>query len=99
MSNTTLVLNIVTTPKTQYQDTKNAQMVRQIYPAEAKSFQEVYSNCMATLAELQSGVTKQSIGLDIYLRHRLAVYYEILGESIPEEFWAQIEKELEVSDE
>lgn len=57
-----------------------------------KAEQEILKNLLAILAELQSGTA--SGDLETYLRIKLGIYYDILGESVPEEYWGQIEKEL-----
>lgn len=55
----------------------------------------MYSKLFATLAELQSGTTKTNPGLDIQLRHNLELLYDILDDEVPEEYWEQIEKEID----
>lgn len=59
-----------------------------------KAQNEIYRDLMCTLNELQSGSTRTNPGLDIMLRHKLAVLYDILGDDVPEDFWEQIELEL-----
>ena len=57
-----------------------------------KKEQDILKTLFAILAELQSGTATGD--LEKYLRIRLGVYYDILGESVPEEYWEQIEKEI-----
>ena len=57
-----------------------------------KKEQDILKTLFAILAELQSGTPTGD--LEKYLRIRLGVYYDILGESVPEEYWEQIEKEI-----
>lgn len=57
-----------------------------------KAEQEILKGLLAILAELQSGTA--SGDLETYLRIKLGIYYDVLGESVPEAYWEQIEKEL-----
>lgn len=57
-----------------------------------KKEQDILKTLFAILAELQSGTV--SGDTEKYLRIKLGVYYDILGESVPEEYWEQIEKEI-----
>ena len=57
-----------------------------------KKEQDILKTLFAILAELQSGTV--SGDTEKYLRIKLEVYYDILGESVPEEYWEQIEKEI-----
>jgi hypothetical protein len=57
-----------------------------------KSKQEILSKLYAVLAELQSKTAGEE--LTKILKIQLELLYDILDEDIPEEFWAQIEKEL-----
>lgn len=54
----------------------------------------MYSKLFATLAELQSGTTYTNPGLDLQLRHNLELLYDILEDEVPEEYWEQIEHEI-----
>lgn len=58
-----------------------------------KTETELKKMLMERLAELQSGTTKSNKDLDTKLRTELALLYNILGESVPEEYWEQIENE------
>ena len=55
-----------------------------------KKKEEILSDLMATLSELQHGVKEES--LKIYLETKLKILYDILGEDVPEEYWEQIEE-------
>lgn len=55
-----------------------------------KSKEEILKDLLATLAELQSGVSGEI--LKTYLETKLSILYDILGEDVPEEYWEQIEK-------
>jgi len=57
-----------------------------------KKEQDILKTLFAILAELQSGTATGD--LEKYLRIKLGIYYDILGESVPEEYWEQIEKEI-----
>lgn len=57
-----------------------------------KKEQDILKTLFAILAELQSGTV--SGDTEKYLRIKLGIYYDILGESVPEEYWEQIEKEI-----
>lgn len=59
-----------------------------------KDLNWMYSKLFATLAELQSGTTENNSGLDLQLRHNLELLYDILDDEVPEEYWEQIEKEI-----
>lgn len=54
-----------------------------------KSKEEILKDLLATLAELQNGVTGEI--LKTYLETKLQILYDILGEDVPEEYWNQIE--------
>jgi hypothetical protein len=58
-----------------------------------KSKQELLSKLYAILAELQSRTASEE--LTKVLKIQLELLYDILGEDVPEEYWEQIEKELE----
>lgn len=57
-----------------------------------KSKEEILKDLLATLNELQNGVSGEI--LKIYLETKLSILYDILGEDVPEEYWDQIEKLL-----
>lgn len=57
-----------------------------------KTKQEILKNLFATLAELQYGNLEHN--LETYLKTKLEILYDILGEDVPEEYWDQIEKEI-----
>ena len=57
-----------------------------------KTKDEILTMLFATLAELQSGSVKEDSGLWEYLTTKLEVYYDILGEDVPQEYWEQIEE-------
>lgn len=57
-----------------------------------KSEEEILKDLFCILAELQSGTT--SGDLEKYLRIKLEVLYNVMGEDVPEEFWEQIEYEI-----
>ena len=54
-----------------------------------KKKEEILSELMVTLAELQHGVKEET--LENYLKTKLEILYDILGEDVPEEYWEQIE--------
>jgi len=57
-----------------------------------KSKQEILSMLFAILAELQTNTANEKVtGM---LQTQLKLLYDILGEEVPEEYWQQIEKEL-----
>ena len=60
-----------------------------------KTQEWMYKKLFATLAELQSGTTETNPGLDKHLRHDLELLYDILDDEVPEEYWEQIEKEID----
>ena len=60
-----------------------------------KSKEELLKMLFATLAELQSGTTESNPGLHIFLLHKLKVLNDILGDDVPEEYWEQIEEQIE----
>lgn len=55
-----------------------------------KSKEEILKDLLATLNELQNGVSGEI--LKTYLETKLSILYDILGEDVPEEYWDQIEK-------
>lgn len=55
-----------------------------------KSKEEILKDLLATLTELQNGVSGEI--LKTYLETKLSILYDILGEDVPEEYWEQIEK-------
>jgi hypothetical protein len=57
-----------------------------------KTKEEIYKDLFATLAELQSGTVDDYFAN--YLRIKLEVLYDILGDEVPEEYWKDIEKEI-----
>ena len=58
-----------------------------------KKKEEILKDLYATLAELQGTVwTEESKGLMKYLKIKLSVLYDILGEEVPGEYWEQIEE-------
>lgn len=58
-----------------------------------KSKLEILKETYATLAELEGTTwTNDNKALQDYLATKLTVLYDILGEDIPEEYWARIEK-------
>lgn len=57
-----------------------------------KTKQEILHDMFAILAELQSGTANSELAK--CLRVELGVYYDILGEDVPEEYWEQIEDAL-----
>lgn len=57
-----------------------------------KTKEEVLKDLFATLAEIQSNTTTGD--LEKYLKIKLEVLYEIIGDDVPEEFWGQIEKAI-----
>jgi len=57
-----------------------------------KTKEQILSELFATLAELQSQTAKGS--LEKFLRIKLEILNDILGEEIPEEYWEQIIDEL-----
>jgi hypothetical protein len=57
-----------------------------------KTKEEITQQLLATLAELQSKTAKGS--LEKYLRIKLEILNDILGDDAPEEFWEQIENEI-----
>lgn len=59
-----------------------------------KNVKWVYKKLFVTLAELQSGTTKSNPSLDLHLRHDLELLYDILDDEVPEEYWEQIEEEI-----
>ena len=60
-----------------------------------KSKQEILSALFSRLAELKDGeVKKTNPKLSEQLKIELALLYDILGESVPEEYWEQIEEEI-----
>ena len=57
-----------------------------------KSKEEILKDLFVTLAELQHGNLNYS--LEAYLKTKLEILYDILGEDVPEEYWEQIEEEI-----
>ena len=57
-----------------------------------KKEQDILKTLFVILAEIQSGTATGD--LEKYLRIKLGIYYDILEESVPEEYWEQIEKEI-----
>lgn len=57
-----------------------------------KSKQEILIMLYVTLAELQSKTAGKE--LVEYLKIRLELLYDILGDDVPEEYWRQIEQEI-----
>lgn len=57
-----------------------------------KTKEQILSELFVTLAELQSQTAKGN--LEKYLRIKLEILNDILGEEVPEEYWEQIENEL-----
>lgn len=58
-----------------------------------KSKDEILKMLYVTLAELQgTSWTEENKNLEEYLRIKLTVLYDILGEEVPEEYWEQVEK-------
>lgn len=55
-----------------------------------KTKQEILSMFFATLAEIQSNTATDQ--LEKYLKIRLELLYDILGEEVPEAYWEQIEE-------
>jgi len=55
-----------------------------------KSMQEITSDLFATLHELESRQDTSKHLYD-YLTTRLSVLYDILGDTVPEEYWERIE--------
>lgn len=61
-----------------------------------KSKQVLLSMLYARLGELQNGrVKKNNPALAEKLRIELALLYDIIDEDVPEEFWDEIEKEID----
>lgn len=58
-----------------------------------KKKEEILKDLYVTLAELQgTNWTEENKGLMEYLKIKLSVLYDILGEEVPEEYWEQIEE-------
>ncbi len=57
-----------------------------------KTKEQILSELFATLAELKSQTAKGN--LEKYLRIKLEILNDILGEEVPEEYWKQIIDEL-----
>lgn len=58
-----------------------------------KSKDEILKMLYVTLAELQgTSWTEGNKSLEEYLRIKLTVLYDILGEEIPEAYWEQVEE-------
>lgn len=58
-----------------------------------KSKEEILKNLYVTLAELQGTAWgEENKDLEKYLRIKLTVLYDILGEEVPEEYWEQVEE-------
>lgn len=58
-----------------------------------KKKEEILKDLYATLAELQgTNWTEENKGLMEYLKIKLSVLYDILGEEVPERYWEQIEE-------
>lgn len=58
-----------------------------------KSKEEILKDLYATLAELQgTSWNEENKDLEKYLRIKLTVLYDILGEEVPEEYWEQVEE-------
>lgn len=58
-----------------------------------KKKEEILKDLYATLEELQgTNWTEENKGLMEYLKIKLSVLYDILGEEVPEEYWEQIEE-------
>lgn len=55
-----------------------------------KSKEEILKDLFVTLAELQNGTANEN--LEKYLKVKLEVLYDVLGEDVPEEYWDQIEE-------
>ena len=61
-----------------------------------KSEKELLQMLFSKLAELQDGRVKQTNPvLAERLRVELSLLYDILGDSVPEEYYIQIEKEID----
>lgn len=56
-----------------------------------KNKQDILKDAMATLAECQFLGLEYTSNHATVLRIRLGLYYEILGEDIPEEYWEDFE--------
>jgi len=54
-----------------------------------KTKQEILKDLFVTLAELQSKTASEN--LEKYLKIKLEILYDILGEDVPSEYWEQIE--------
>lgn len=58
-----------------------------------KKKEEILKDLYATLAELQeTNWTEENKGLMEYMKIKLSVLYDILGEEVSEEYWEQIEE-------
>lgn len=55
-----------------------------------KTKKEILKDLFVTLAELQSKTATDQ--LENYLKIKLEILYDILGEDVPAEYWEQIEK-------
>ena len=55
-----------------------------------KTKQEILKDLFVTLAELQSKTAAAE--LEKYLKIKLQILYDILGEDVPAEYWEQIEE-------
>lgn len=58
-----------------------------------KKKEEILKDLYATLAELKgTNWTEENKSLMEYLKIKLSVLYDIIGEEVPEEYWDQIEE-------
>lgn len=57
-----------------------------------KTQDEILKMLYVTLAELESGTVLKDSSLHNFLCIKLGVLYEILGETVPENYWERIEK-------
>lgn len=54
-----------------------------------KNKDDILKDCMCVLAELEHGVDEH---LESYLKAKLSVYVDILGEDIQEEYWERLDE-------
>ncbi|MBZ9693377.1 hypothetical protein [Clostridium sp. M14] len=54
-----------------------------------KNKDEILRDCLIVLGELEHGVDEH---LESYLKAKLTVYADILGEDIPKEYWERIDE-------
>lgn len=59
-----------------------------------KTREELLQMFVATLLDLQSGCTDCEPELNTYLKHKLEILHDILGDEVPEEYIEQIEDVL-----